>query len=469
MSKAKAADFLDVVVMDNYQFDLLVIGAGSGGIRASRSAAQLGARVAIVESNGLGGTCINLGCVPKKLLVYASQYHDAPQKAASFGWQVENVQFDWHVLRKNKDNEIAHLNEIYRQLLREANVELITGYAKLLDPHKVQVGDSIYSAEKILIATGGRPYVPDFPGREYVFTSDDAFHLPSLPQSLMIVGGGYIGVEFAGIFNGLGVETHLCHSKEMLLNGFDDDLRSRAAEEISRKGVHIHLNCHIEQVEKISAEQFIVIARDGRRWQVGGVMYATGRRANTQQLGLENTRVVIDDRGSIEVDDYFQTAEPSIYALGDVVGRKALTPVALAEAGIFTRYVFAGQREAIDYDAVPTAIFCQPPIATVGLTETRAREIYRDIDVYQSAFKPLQFSLAHSDEKIFMKLLVDRATDRVVGCHMLGADAAEIMQGFAVAMTAGVTKADFDRTMGIHPTLAEEFVVIGEPLATLNV
>lgn len=447
------------------QFDLLIIGGGSGGVRASRVAAALGAKVAVIEKSALGGTCVNLGCVPKKLFVYAARYADVAAKAAGFGWSMSAPQFNWQTLRNNKDEEIARLNGVYQQLLINSKVEIIRGEAVIENPNRVRVGDRTYTTRYILIAVGGHPFVPTFPGSEHVFTSDDAFHLQALPRRIVIVGGGYIGIEFAGIFSGLGVETHLCHSRDKLIGGFDEDLRSFLGQEMARKGVHLHFNTYIERVERINAQELRVSARDGRQWVTEGVMYATGRRPNVSRLGLEHTAVALNDKGMVQVDEHFQTAEPSIYAVGDAVGYKALTPVALAEAEIAVRHMFEQPTAPIDYDLIPTAIFSQPPVATVGLTEAAARECYGAIDVYKTSFKPLQFSLSDSTEKTFMKLLVDRQTDKVLGCHMVGPEAPEIMQGFAVALMMGATKADFDRTLGIHPTLAEEFVLMRNPVS----
>jgi glutathione reductase (NADPH) len=451
--------------MPAYDYDFLVIGAGSGGVRASRVAAQLGARVAIVEDRDLGGTCVNLGCVPKKLFVFASQYHDALARAAGFGWEIPPASFNWPELRGNKNTEIARLNQVYQTLLSDAGVVLINGRAVIADPHRVQVGEHSYTAERILIAVGGWPKVPEFPGSGYVITSNDAFHLDHLPETIMIVGGGYIGVEFAGIFNGMGVKTYLCHRGEQLLKGFDEEVRHCAGVEIAKKGVMLHLNTDIQRIEKVAENKLQVFAQDGRHWQVEQVMYAVGRHPKTESLGLENTKVVLNDDGSIQVDDFFQTGEPSIYALGDVIGRMALTPVALAEGMTLAHNLFGGRRSVMNYETIPTAVFSQPPLAAVGLTEVRAREIYTDIDVYKTRFKPMQFSLSSSEERCFLKLVVDKASDKVVGCHMLGPDAAEIIQGLAVALTAGATKKDFDNTLGIHPTLAEEFVTLRQPVS----
>lgn len=450
--------------MPVYDYDLLVIGAGSGGVRASTTAARLGAKVAVIEQRYLGGTCVNVGCVPKKLLVYSSHYRDALMMAPGYGWNIEQARFDWQKLRENKDKEISRLNQVYRKSLIDSGVDLFEGKASIMNPHKVSMGSRELTAERILIATGGWPYVPEFPGCEHVITSNEAFHFENLPNKLMIVGGGYIGVEFAGMFNGLGVEVHLCYRGGPILRGFDDDLRHFLTTEMTKKGVIMHFNTDIKCIEKNAEDDLRVYAEDGRQWQMEKVLFATGRRPKTDGLGLENTSVIVGDEGYVQVNDLFQTAEPSIFALGDVVGHMALTPVALAEGNILAHNLFGDQQKTLDYPNIPTAIFCQPSVAAVGLTETKARETYPAIDIYKTSFKPLQFSLSDSDEKTFIKLVVDRESDKVLGCHMVGADAAEIIQGLAIALTAGATKKDFDNTIGIHPTLAEEFVSLRQPV-----
>ena len=449
--------------MSEYAFDLFVIGAGSGGVRASRTAAQLGARVAIAEERYLGGTCVNVGCVPKKLLMYSARYRDLLQLAAGFGWDIKHACFDWKTLRKNKDQEITRLNQVYHNLLINAGVALLEGHAHIVNPHCVKVGEKIYTTERILIATGGHPVVPEFSGSEHAITSNEAFYLDELPEKILIVGGGYIGVEFAGIFNGLGVETHLCHRGDALLKGFDQDIRQMLAEELTKKGVQLHFHTDIARIEKIDDNHFTAYANDGHEWHVNKVMFATGRSPNLTNLGLENTAIQPNKNGTIKVDQHYQTVEPSIYAVGDVVGHLALTPIALAEGMILAHHLFDKPQHALSYQDIPTAVFSQPPVASVGLTEADAREKYAAVDVYQTRFKPMVFSLSDTDERTFIKLLVDRHTDKVIGCHMLGPDAAEIMQGLAVALTAGATKNDFDRTIGIHPTLAEEFVTLRKP------
>lgn len=451
--------------MTDFDYDLLVLGAGSGGVRAARTAAQLGAKVAIVEAHHLGGTCVNLGCVPKKLFVFSAQYCDALLNAPSFGWNFGEVKFDWPQLIANKNREIARLNQVYHKLLVDAGVCLLEGRAFITGPHDISIGDKHYSAGKILIAVGSRPRVPEFPGCEEVITSNEAFFLDRLPQKILIVGGGYIGTEFAGIFNGLGVETHLCHRGDLFLNGFDDDVRHFVADQMKRKGVHLHFNTDIDLIEKTPTGELKATTKNGRSFHTEKIMYAIGRRPQTDSLGLENTAVVLNEDGSIQVNDFFQTAEASIYALGDVVGRLALTPVALEEGSILAHNLFGKQKKTLDYRNIPTAVFCQPGIASVGLTEAQARKSGDAIDIYKTVFKPMQFSLSDSEEKTLMKLVVDRKSDKVVGCHMVGPGAAEIIQGLAVAITAGATKQDFDKTLAIHPTLAEEFVTLRKPVS----
>ncbi|MDO3382072.1 glutathione-disulfide reductase [Gilvimarinus algae] len=452
-------------------YDLLVIGAGSGGVRASRIAAGLGARVAVAEERALGGTCVNLGCVPKKLFVYGSQFSEQFAHAAGYGWQLEGASFDWAQLRDNKTREIERLNGVYDRLLTDAGVELLRGHARILGPQEVEVGDKRYRADKILIAVGGWPFVPDFPGREHVISSNEVFYLDELPRAMVIVGGGYIACEFASIFNGLGVQTHLLYRRDLFLRGFDKDVRELMAQQMAAKGVHLHFNTDVERVERQADAELAVHTDTGETLRVGQVMYATGRKPLLDNLGLENTRVELNKQGAIEVDDDFRTAEPSIYAIGDAVGRKELTPVALAEGMVLARRLYGADqfREgelAVNYQNIPTAVFTQPNIATVGLSEEEAGKEGWDVNVYKAQFTPLPLTLTDSDEKVMVKLIVDKASDRVLGCHMVGQDAGEIIQGLAVAMTAGATKADFDRTIGIHPTVAEEFVTLRTPVTS---
>ena len=451
--------------MSKYEYDLFVIGAGSGGVRASRIASQLGAKVAVAEERELGGTCVNEGCVPKKLFVYGSHFSEEFEAAAGFGWSQPPAAFDWPTLRDRKNKEIQRLNGIYGQILDNAGVEIIQGRAKIVSPHCVEVGGTQYTAERILIATGGWPVVPDFPGSEHVITSNEAFHLEHFPKRALVVGGGYIAVEFAGIFNGLGAETYLHYRGPLFLRGFDEDVREFVADEVRQKGINVHFNSVPEQITKLDSGDLQVTFNDGSQLEVDTVMYATGRRAKTQGLGLENTAVESNDNGTIIVNDDFQTAEPSIYALGDVVGRLELTPVALAEGMALARNLFGGMSQRVDYKDIATAVFSQPNIATVGLTEAEAREKYEKIQIFKSSFRHLKHTLSDLPEKTFMKLMVDAETDKVIGCHMVGADAGEIIQGIAIAIKAGATKADFDSTIGIHPTAAEEFVTMREPVS----
>lgn len=450
--------------MSQYDYDLLVIGAGSGGVRASRFAAQYGAKVGIIEERYLGGTCVNVGCVPKKLFVFASHFRETFHCAPGYGWHAGSIKFDWNQLRQNKDKEIERLNGIYEKLLHTAGVEIIDGSGQLKGPHEVAVGDKTYTAKHILLAVGGWPWVPEVPGAEHAITSNEAFYLDELPERIVIVGGGYIAVEFAGIFNGLGVETHLCYRGDLFLRGFDSDLRKHLAQEMSKKGIHLHFNTDIERIEKGSNELLTVHTTQETTLEVGQVMYATGRHPKTEGLGLENTGVVLTDSGHIRVNALFQTDEPSIHALGDVTGPAELTPVALAQGMILARHLFGNEQSTpLDYRIVPTAVFSQPTMATCGLTEEEARAEYPNIDIYRGAFRPMQYTLPDINERALVKLVVDRDTDRVLGCHMVGPEAGEIMQGLGVAMTAGATKTDFDRTIGIHPTLAEEFVTLRQP------
>lgn len=450
--------------MAEFDYDLFVIGAGSGGVRAARMSASYGARVAIAEQQYLGGTCVNVGCVPKKLFVYASAFHEEFASAAGYGWQVPPTRFDWPTLRDNKNVEIERLNRIYARLLDQAGVKLFNGRALIAGPNEVTVGEQTISARYILVCPGGRPFVPDFSGAEHVITSDQAFYLDDLPEVITIVGGGYIAVEFAGIFAGLGVRTHLVYRGPLFLRGFDQDLRETLAEQMAEKGIELHFDCDVIAIER-QGEVSQVQLSSGETLTCGLVMYATGRRPATDNLGLENTAVKLDQRGAIAVDQHFRTAEPSIYALGDVIGRMELTPVAIREGMLLAANLFNGGNGAMDYDFIPTAVFSQPNLGTVGYTEAQARERYKQVNIYRTKFTPMKQSLGGGSEKMLMKLVVDAETDRVVGCHMLGEGAGEIIQGLAVAVKAGATKADFDATVGIHPTAAEEFVTLREPSA----
>lgn len=447
-----------------YDYDLFVIGAGSGGVRAARMAGALGARVAVAEDRELGGTCVNVGCIPKKLFVYAAHVSGAIEDAAGYGWTVEPPRFDWPTLLRNKDREIARLNGVYERLLRDAGVEIVPARARIAGPHAVVVGDRRVTAERILVATGGWPLRPGIPGHEHAITSNEAFHLERLPERVVIVGGGYIAVEFAGIFHGLGVGTTIVHRGEVFLRGFDDDLRHGLAREMAREGVALRFGVTVTSIAKHATGLTLAIS-DGTTLETDAVMYATGRVPNTANLGLAEVGVACDADGAVCVDDEYRTNVPSIYALGDVTNRVNLTPVALAEAMAFVRRVYGGQETHVDYEVIPTAVFSHPNLGTVGPTEAQARECYGDVIVFASTFTPLKHTLTGRGEKTFLKLIVDRASDRVLAAHMMGPDAGEIIQGIAVAIRAGATKAVFDSTIGIHPTTAEEFVTMRTPRA----
>ncbi len=461
--------------MKDFDCDLFVIGGGSGGVRAARMAAQRGARVVLAESGALGGTCVNVGCIPKKLYSYAAHYAEAFSEAPGFGWTVGETHFDWGRLKAARATEITRLNGVYEQLLRGAGVRLLQGWASLADAHTVQVrtaaGAETVRAQNILIATGGRPTVPDVPGREHVVTSDQVFDLPQFPGRLLIVGGGYIACEFASIFNGLGARVTQVQRGAQILLGFDADVSAFVAKEMRKHGVDLKLGTTVTAIEK-RADGLRVTLSGGDQVMADTVLYATGRHPHVQGLGLDAAGVACDGRQGIVVDAGYRTSAPSIYALGDVSTHKQLTPVALGEAMVLVDQLFGpplvnGVRKAarrMDYELIPTAVFTHPNVGTVGLTEEEARRQYPDVAIYRSEFKALKHTLSGSQERTLMKLVVDAASDRVVGLHMVGADAGEVVQGFAVAMKAGATKAVFDSTIGIHPTAAEEFVTLREPV-----
>lgn len=449
--------------LSNYDFDLFVIGAGSGGVRASRMAASFGARVAVAEDRYMGGTCVNVGCVPKKLYVYASQFANAFNDARGFGWDATTPAFDWPTLRDNKKAEISRLNGVYDTMLGGAGVEVINGRARFIDAHTVEVNGSRYSAERIIIATGTWPYIPDIPGRELAITSNEVFDLAEFPKRLLVVGGGYIAVEFAGIFNGLGAKTTQLYRGPLFLRGFDEDIRHFAAKEIAASGVDLRFNSNIAAIEKRADGSLRAQLEDGSHIDCDTILYATGRKPHLQDLGFDKVKVALNDNGTIKVNEDFQTSEPSIFALGDITGGMELTPVALAEGMAFAKSFYNNQPTRVDYDTIPTAVFCQPNIGTCGLTEAEAREQYGDVTVFDSNFRAMKHTIGGRQERTYMKLIVDTASDRVVGIHMVGEDAGEIIQGMAVAMKAGATKAQFDSTIGIHPTAAEEFVTMRTP------
>ena len=448
---------LKVLRMTHPEFDLFVIGGGSGGVRAARMAAALGARVALAESAAMGGTCVNLGCIPKKLYSYAAHFSDSFTEARGFGWTVGASTFDWQTLKTNRAREISRLNGIYESLL--AKVHVLRGRATLVDAHTVAVGDAQFSAKRILVATGGWPLVPDVPGREHVITSNEIFDLPTFPKRLVVVGGGYIASEFASIFNGLGSSVMQLYPGEQILRGFDAEVRQFAADEMAKHGVTIRVSTDVRSIEK-TADGLLVTLTDNSTVHADTVLYATGRAPNVDGLGLDRVGVEQRKNGAVVVHENFQSSVPSIYALGDVTDRVQLTPVALGEAMQLVAHLFTDGTRMISYDNIPTAVFTHPNIGTVGLTEEQARSQFGAVRVYRSNFKALKHTLSGGTERTRMKLVVDDATDRVVGRHMVGTDAGEIVQGFAVAMKCGATKAMFDSTIGIHPTMAEEFVTM---------
>lgn len=447
--------------MDKFDYDLFVIGAGSGGVRAARMAAGMGARVAVAEDRYMGGTCVNVGCVPKKLYVYASEFSKSFSDSRNFGWDGHQPTFDWATLRDNKKAEISRLNAIYYRLLEGVKADVINGRGRILDTHTVVVDERRFTAGKILIATGGWPHIPKFPGSELAISSNEIFDLEHFPRRLVIVGGGYIAVEFAGIFNGLGSRVTQLYRGPLFLRGFDADIRAHAAREIAKTGVDLRFEVNVETITRTSGGLQVGLT-DDTRIEADAVLYATGRKANLDGLGLENVGVEVNEFGTVVVDEEYRTAQPSIFALGDVTGGMELTPVALAEGMAFARRQFGGLENSVDYDFIPTAVFCQPNIGTVGFTEEQARARFGHIRLFKSTFKPMKHTISGRDEQTFMKLIVDKASDRVVGVHMMGPDAGEIMQGIAIALRAGATKALFDTTIGIHPTAAEEFVTMRE-------
>lgn len=443
-----------------FDYDLFVIGAGSGGVRLGRVAASYGARVGIAEEEQIGGTCVLRGCIPKKLLVYASHYRHEMEDAAGFGWQFDAGRFSWPGLIDAKNRELARLSNVYVDLLKQSGVAIHDGRATLVDAHTVDIGGRRVSARHIGIATGSRPTLPELPGIEHAITSREALNLSVLPERIAIVGGGYIAVEFAGIFNGLGVEVELFYRGKQILRGFDDDVRDFLHAEMTKQGVAIHTHADVQALVRDADGALSLQLRDRTHGRYGAVLYATGRASNSDGLGLEAVGVARDARGAIEVDDYSTTNVASIHAIGDVTSRPQLTPVATRDGALLAANLFGGKRIAADHHNVPSAVFSQPELATVGLTEAHARAVHGALDIYRTSFKALRHTLSGRDERTLMKLVVARDSQRVVGAHMVGRDAAEIIQGIAIAVRVGATKAQFDDTIGIHPSAAEEFVTM---------
>ena len=448
--------------MPRYDFDLFTIGAGSGGVRASRFAAGFGARVAVAEERYLGGTCVNVGCIPKKLYSYASHVREEIHLATGFGWTAAHTGFDLALLVANKNHEILRLNGIYRRLLETSGVAIIEERATVVDAHTVEAGGKRYTAAYILVATGGWPVKPPIPGAELAISSNEAFYLDALPPRVLVVGGGYIALEFASIFNGMGADSNLIYRGPNILRSFDREFSGMLADEMQKKGVTFRLNTDITTIARHGNCMRATLA-DGTALEADCILYATGRAPNARNLGLEAAGVKFNEKGAIAVDAYSQTSAPSIYAIGDVTDRVNLTPVATAEGMAVANTLFNQRPTAVDYTNIPTAIFADPNAATVGMGEEAARSRYGEIDVYTTRFRPLKHTLSDTAEKVFMKLVVERASDRVVGAHMVGVDAGEVIQGIAIALKCGATKAQFDATIGIHPTAAEEFVTMRVP------
>ena len=447
-----------------YDYDFFVIGAGSGGVRASRMAATYGAKVGLCEDYRVGGTCVIRGCVPKKLFVYASEYSSAFKDSAGFGWSDADHKFNWETLKANKDKEIDRLEGLYGKNLDNHDVEIIKARGKLLDQHTIELTDEsgarTITADKILIATGAWPSFPDVPGIEHAISSNEVFEFDELPKRITVVGGGYIAVEMAGIFNGLGVETSLLYRGEEILRGFDLEIRAKLREEMIKKGIDVRIHLNVTEIAE-SGDEYILTLSDGNKMTTDCVMYATGRTANTANIGLEKLGVKMKDNGEIIVNEYFQSSVDNIFAVGDVTGGMQLTPIAIKEGAALTATQFNDTPTFVNYDYIPTAIFSQPPIGTVGMSEEDAREEYGDdLKVFKSEYKSMKFTLAGRDERSLIKMLVDGKTDKVIGAHMIGPDSAEIIQGIAVALKCGATKAQFDDTVAVHPSSAEEFVLM---------
>jgi glutathione reductase (NADPH) len=446
-----------------FDFDVFVIGAGSGGVRAARMAAGEGVKVAIADDHALGGTCVNVGCVPKKLYTYASHFSHDFENAKGYGWNLGSAKFHWPTLVANKKTEISRLNGIYANLLDNSGAQIIRGYASLKDANTVTVNGTDYTAERIVIATGGTPNIPDVDYANLLISSDDIFDLSEFPKRLLVVGAGYIALEFACIFQGLGSQVQVSYRGDLIMRSFDDDVRLFVDQEMRKQGIEINYHSQVSNVVRQADSSLLVTFADGTNIEVDQVLMAIGRKARLAGIGLEVLGIETTSKGTIAVNDKFQTNIDNIYALGDVTGGIELTPVALAEAMSLVNHWFGDGSKVMDYDLIPTAVFTQPNVGTIGLTEQEAREQHGEITVYRSDFKPMKHTLSGSDERSFMKLIVDAATDRVIGLHIVGEGAGEMLQGFAVAMKAGATKADFDATIGIHPTSAEELVTMRTP------
>ena len=454
--------------MAAYDYDLFVIGAGSGGVRAARMAAMSGAKVAVAEESRIGGTCVIRGCVPKKFMVYAAEFAQAFEDAKGYGWTMGEPAFDWTEFRTARDMEVARLSGIYEANLTKAGCDLMLGRATFIDANTLEVTDgdgkaTRVTAEKVLIAAGGRPKMPkDVPGIEHAISSDEVFDLPELPKRMMIVGGGYIAIEFACILHGLGVDVTLAYRGTNLLKGFDDDVRSHLAGELQKKGLRVALACEHERIEKREDGVLISHVIRSKAMEADVVMFATGREPHVQGLGLEKAGVKLNDKGAVAVDEFSKTNVANIWAVGDVTDRMNLTPVAIREGQAFAETEFYGKPMSFDHECVPTAVFSQPPVGTVGLTEAQARHQYKKVDIYRAVFRPMKNILAKSEERVLMKLVVCGESDRVLGCHIVAPEGPELIQMAAIAVKAGLTKAQWDATCALHPTVSEEIVTLRE-------
>lgn len=446
--------------MNEFDFDLFVIGAGSGGVRASRIAAGHGARVAVAEEYRVGGTCVIRGCVPKKLLVYGAHFAEDLDDARRFGWNIDGRRFDWATLRDNVLAEVDRLNGLYQNTLDNNAVATLHGHARLIDAHTVEVDGTRHTARIILIASGARPFVPDLPGAEHGITSNEVFHLPELPRRMVIAGAGYIANEFAGVFHELGSDVTLINRSETILRGWEPALADRLLQISMAKGLNFKLNCRLERVEKPEDGSLRLHFTDGKTLETDVLLWALGRVPNVEGLGLDAAGVALDAKGAIAVDRDNRTNVPSIFAVGDVTDRVQLTPVAIREGHSFADSQFGNKPWNVDYTAIPSAVFSNPPLGSVGMTEAQARNAFGQVRVYTSDFRPMKNVLAGRNERALYKLVVDAATDRVVGAHMIGPDAPEILQAVAIAVKAGLTKAQFDETMALHPTMSEELVLM---------
>jgi glutathione reductase (NADPH) len=453
-----------------FDYDLFVIGAGSGGVRAARLAAISGAKVAIAEEDRVGGTCVIRGCIPKKFMVYASEFSSHFKSAEGYGWSAAKAQFDWPTFLARKDMEIARLSGVYVANLENAGAELVHTRATLVDAHtiKLEGQDRTVTADKVLIATGARPTLPEeVPGIEHAITSNEAFHLEKLPASVVIAGGGYIAVEFAGIFNGLGVATTLVYRGPIPLRGFDDDVRAHVTREMERRGITVIVGCRQTKLEKTS-DGVVSHLSSGHAVTSEVTLFATGRSPNTEDLGLEAAGVTVNARGAVEVDDYSRSSADNIWAVGDVTDRINLTPVAIREAAAFAESEFRGRPTRFDHEAVASAVFSQPPVGSVGLSEAQARQRGGKVVIYRSAFRPMKSTFYGGDERMLVKLVVEADSDRILGCHIVGPDAPEMIQMAAIAVKMGVTKRQWDDTCAVHPTAAEELVTLREPYVPME-